>query len=1116
MNRFSSGFAAFVISLLSAISVVTPAAARQLSPEEALQRATVERNLVAGRASTLRLVYSGDPMSRAATPAYYVFADPSDADGGFLITTADTRLRAILGYADSGTFDPNDIPVNLAEWLGVYQTEITDYLATDPAEPVLSRAPGSDLSALYPTWTPVEPLVETAWNQGAPYNNDCPMIDDYSTLTGCVATAMAQILYYHKWTDCHGQNSYSYFLYSAKYNFEGHTFDWDNMTPTYGSESTDAQKAAVADLMYACGVAVNMNYGIGGSAAGNPSQGFITYFGYDPTTKLYDRGDYLAAEWETLIYNYLSQNGPVYYSGRYSGGHAFILDGYSENGFFHFNWGWGGGYNGYFALSALNPEGEDEFYDGYSGGQAMVLLYKPSDTNKPSAPTEEEIPTTYFKTVGYEIEDGYLNIHVTSTSLAQEKTVIYSLMAYPSDDLTDGTFIDFNDICALTFRAENTITYNVSTNPDGFLGGLNITASGLTAGVYAIRPAFRDINTGEIETEGLAPIATMTIDASGNYSFSPVHNNDIIITSEISDGDVFYNEDTPDVVFYIQTLKEVPFSSGFNVKLVDKANSAKNYQVSVLAGTVDPGDKLRVTTPLKLASQKVPVGQYSLQAWKPNGDVAFSVDIEIRQGRKPAGSIPAREEEVYIGGMQYWKVGTEETEKAFPTRFDAAYTMRIVPWLQNSSSEEVTYDVALQLFPNGSNTPAFTSTPSQQTSIPGYYYGSPFVVENMPAGLWDARFVDPNTGKVYSHTWQMLVYRSVSVGDATLGAFDEDNGLVISSVEVPAATIDLSSVSQPISIIDKQAFERDMTLESIVIPESVVEIRHNAFRLCGSLRSVKFLSMTPPLQSAAGIFYGVNEGCTFLVPRDAFDAYNAILADYGTVVAFNDFILGDADGNGTVDIQDVVITVEQVIGRNPEGIVLAAANVVDDDDTVDINDVVGIVNIVLGMSAKPEALAAEPAMISRSAATASYFVDDEGRLWIDSPVDLAAIQMDIMGGTWTGESAIRRLNRAEGETPDGMRAVAYGNAASYLPAGLYHVATLSPGATIAPGSLRLGDPYGRRIATTEPTPSALDAPTFTAPTETGRYDIFGRAVDATHKGLTIIRLSDGSVRKVIL
>lgn len=285
---------------------------------------------------------------------FYVFN--AEGQGGFVIVSADDRTTPVLGYADQGTLDMANLPVNARLWLEGYAKEIQAL----GADVQTSKKPRRVIGA------PVAPLVTARWDQSAPYNNQCPKDGTDRSVTGCVATAMAQVMYYHKWPETAAPALAGYTTYTNKIKvaaLPATTFKWDKMRDDYHYTDTDEGAAAVAELMRYCGQAVKMDYGSNESAGAVSNEDFVK-MGYSKTAKLITRSDYSTADWEAIIYNEMSNKRPVLYSGNAGGsGHQFIIDGYDNKGLFHVNWGWGGSSDGYFVLSVLNPDGR-----GIGGG----------------------------------------------------------------------------------------------------------------------------------------------------------------------------------------------------------------------------------------------------------------------------------------------------------------------------------------------------------------------------------------------------------------------------------------------------------------------------------------------------------------------------------------------------------------------------------------------------------------------------------------------------------------------------------------------------------------------------------------------------------------------------
>ncbi|MBP5711448.1 MAG: C10 family peptidase [Prevotella sp.] len=310
---------------------------------------------------------------------YYIF---NNEDGGFVIVSGDDATDEILGYSDAGKLDANNIPEGMQELLDGYQAEIT-YARNNGM-----RKANSAANITEPSRQIIEPLIETKWGQNSPFNLFCFTTDDQQAVTGCVATALAQIMYYHKWPQSATTAIPAYSSYSE---LPATTFNWNAMKPRYSEPlfETDAQKNAVATLFQYCGHAVKMSYGTGGSGASTAEiPGVLkNYFGYQNTAIEINRSGYDASKWEDLIYHELQYARPVIYSATTSSNsaHAFICDGYDGYGLFHINWGWAGLSDGYFRLQALNPgaqgTGGSSGYGGYTLSQAALIGMSPVVVN---------------------------------------------------------------------------------------------------------------------------------------------------------------------------------------------------------------------------------------------------------------------------------------------------------------------------------------------------------------------------------------------------------------------------------------------------------------------------------------------------------------------------------------------------------------------------------------------------------------------------------------------------------------------------------------------------------------------------------------------------------------
>ena len=343
------------IIISAAVLATAPAAyARQLTPEEALEAATGTQGASAMRtpARQMRLAAT---YSREGINTIYAFNRDGD---GFMLVAADDVSVPILAYSDTGTFPAGELAPNLAAWLDVYSAQIAAAAASGRQVKAATALIGR---------TDVTPMLKTTWNQDAPFNNQAPMLYGRRSVTGCVATAAAQLLNYYRWPDCGEGTTWYRWNNGGKtlsYNFAAHPFDWDNMLDSYpdgGVGATAAQLDAVAILMYACGMASQMDYSPDASGASDfqLAQGLINNLKYDKSLIWASRDYYPLDVWTGMIYDEISTSHPVMYCGATANneGHAFVLDGYSSSdGYFHVNWGWGGISDGYFAITTLSPD----------------------------------------------------------------------------------------------------------------------------------------------------------------------------------------------------------------------------------------------------------------------------------------------------------------------------------------------------------------------------------------------------------------------------------------------------------------------------------------------------------------------------------------------------------------------------------------------------------------------------------------------------------------------------------------------------------------------------------------------------------------------------------------
>ena len=319
-----------------------------------------------GKKFAVNLEVSGTPAD--GIQPYYIFNIGSDE--GYVIIAGDDAVSPVIGYSYEGRIDAHNIPYNMQLWLDGYAHELKRIQKLNL--PARNNDSTSQVRENIPA------MITSKWNQKQPYNRLCPLVSEGSRHhrpTGCVATATAQVMYYHKWPE--GKTSaIDGYTYKDEYIYGGDgserkeealsptVFDWESMTDEYEDETKYSEKSAdaVANLMLYVGHSVKMAYGKNASGAftENIPAALICSFGYKNTARVVYRSNYEnKVDWESLIYKELSENRPVVYGGLtiLGEGHQFVCDGY-ENEYFHINWGWGGVSDGFFKLELLDPENQ--------------------------------------------------------------------------------------------------------------------------------------------------------------------------------------------------------------------------------------------------------------------------------------------------------------------------------------------------------------------------------------------------------------------------------------------------------------------------------------------------------------------------------------------------------------------------------------------------------------------------------------------------------------------------------------------------------------------------------------------------------------------------------------
>ena len=492
-----------LLALLSCIILTGPTWAEPVSLEQALAKARQHTARKATQAE-LRLANNA-PASvrgfsgRSNDQLLYVFNIGSDQ--GFVIVSGDDQTEAVLGYADQGTFDYDHLPENVSTWLDHYAEQIGRIRQGGMASTF--RAPAHDQ---------VDQLMTSKWDQGYPYNSQCPkFVNGARSVTGCVATAMAQILYYHREKAVKTiQNEIKAYDCSTEWTDYGKVhvdaipagtpIDWDNMVDDCKSWATEEQKDAVANLMKYCGAGLRADYR---DQANGGTLAYVlmvpiaakAYFGFSDKATIKYHNAMTDEAWEQMIYDELAAARPVLMGGQTSGGvgHAFVCDGYDGSGMYHINWGWGGYCDGYFLLTNLDAGGA-----GIGGGsgpyqyqQDAIINMEPGD----GTPYVEQIrlTTTDVSFYNADTKETYKESYTESKGYFGA-TLYYSHNAYNYTTETHdfqsalGLYKDDELISVHQIRNIKDFTNNVSYTFQGYfsIGG------GQEEGTYRIYPISRE------------------------------------------------------------------------------------------------------------------------------------------------------------------------------------------------------------------------------------------------------------------------------------------------------------------------------------------------------------------------------------------------------------------------------------------------------------------------------------------------------------------------------------------------------------------------------------------------------------------------------------------------
>lgn len=544
--------------------------------------------------------------AQAHASAYYVYNIGSER--GYVMVSGDDLLPEIIAYADAGAFLPDEEqPEHIASFLAQVRASL-QYLVERGKPVVMPRT-----SQLRPGGVP--PLLgQIRWGQDYPFNTHCPYKNGRQSVVGCVATAISQILRYHRWPD-KGVGICEYKEDDGtehRVDFSQTTYRWNNM-PEHPIRWNAAQEEsdALSTLCYHVGVLSHMQYSPAGSGTFTqyPKEGLSKYLKYSKNIQILNRMNYKIADWMDIIAKELNEGRPVYYAGASSTvGHAFVCDGYQQDGKFHINFGWNGMADGFFLLYAINPDalgtGGGSSYDGYNDLQEIMIGIKPDRDGSSERTVSEDISSLALavscddnKTI--ELKDVVLEL----TSAVQYKTQL-CLAITPTQEGAQSKYGALSDEQKLEFH--NYYTYSEkSLHP---VPSADLTSLGLPtrSASYVVTLAYTG-NGGKLipvrHYNGGVSEVTVTFDANGKAHCTSPQLKPQLALSEIKTPDLRgYSRSS--VTLSIDNLSQEEYFSTWNCYFED----LKGDQTFLGAPSALLSPQVKQEIPLKVARLSLPAG----------------------------------------------------------------------------------------------------------------------------------------------------------------------------------------------------------------------------------------------------------------------------------------------------------------------------------------------------------------------------------------------------------------------------------------------------------------------------------------------------------------------------
>lgn len=856
-----------IIIITAIIYGVLSVAAKNLSPGEALQRVlNVPRQSGISSRSVDKKEYSLAYSSPAGS--FHVF---NRSTGGYIIVSGDDRVCPLLADVTSGTFSNDTIAPGAKYILDTYSAEIGALADTQSYDP--------GLMDYYAGWSEIPAIMSTQWNQSSPYNMYCPVEGAYTCMTGCVATAMAQVVRsigYYKGSGYRSHSGVNSRGEKVEFDYAANDFDFDIMFDTYpaagiSSESVDQ----VGRLMLACGLSVAMGYGASASGAYSESvpEGLIRNFGFDSKhTRIYHHENFSQAQWENILYTQLRIGRPVYYSG---GSHAYVVDGFRHTGLYHVNWGWGGMSDGYYRLSALIPSqtgiGGVGAGTNYGSHPSMVVAVPPGED--PGVVLDDIIGS-----IGL-VSDGVYSVYYKCTGGIFNNLAIGAAVVDSQGDMVGSAI----------FWENQSLSGTAALRHDSY--PYDFSQIYLAPGEYRIYPAY-SLDGGRIIIAGSCPDRThyirLTVTEAGEYIITsdPAADRyaDIQITGVAPDVDI-YRGFSGNFAFYAVNNGTRDYDGTISVTFIDADGRDVAVSQSSSGTMVAANANGMVYSAFPVFDSDgaiIPAGTYSLRFADADGSILSDREFSI---------------EVLSGSPSSVWTPSLNIDVTNPDEFPAA-VLRGDVWphtpLVHATETYRSMTLRLAFYPPSSNIPTATYICYSGNINPMDAY---FPIEapeiDVPFGSYEVYY-----RKGYD---QISERRPIRVGATVDGsAYLPAQGDGVSAAgslfgsecqeAVVPSQVSINGNTLTVTAVEPEAYVADHSLTVIDIPHTVTDIGFNALAVCPSLRQIIIRTAEPPFVSRNHFAPGLSREAEFYVPADAYDRYSPLLNTLNPVYTIVDDI----------------------------------------------------------------------------------------------------------------------------------------------------------------------------------------------------------------------------------